>query len=363
MINRYWLHEDRLQGEYKDSFQQIETYVLTNNIDAHSSNELLSHLLDTFLSAQENGQPVEEITGNDLPQFCENICSAYGRPERMIYYLEQIMSAVSWFFGVSALELVSFLLDYAGGKQQNLFTYYSETNILQFGLWLILIVLIVFLLNHFEKRSLFRKQSILPQIINGIRILLILIMVVVWIYGIRHDIHIIRDIPVWISFSISGPLVLFYRILTRQQRKEKKENRISFLEYAGISGEDLDASTRRYAKTLYFKKNKKRAKKGLPPLSQTEFLNSLAADDHWYNRSYYYIAYPLVITGFSTYFLYTKCAFESTLDLWLFPCILLPLEYLFAWAFWRLKKKGRDKKLDWIRHEMEEPAVWEEPKE
>ena len=51
MRDSYILYMDKLQGEYKEIFQQIDLYFSTQNVDEDTHEEYMGDLLDIFLLA------------------------------------------------------------------------------------------------------------------------------------------------------------------------------------------------------------------------------------------------------------------------------------------------------------------------
>ena len=62
----YILLQDRLKGEYKDTFQKVQMYSTSNLIGEDTESELMMELLDHMLMAQEEGKPVSTIVGDDI---------------------------------------------------------------------------------------------------------------------------------------------------------------------------------------------------------------------------------------------------------------------------------------------------------
>jgi DNA-binding ferritin-like protein (Dps family) len=69
MKDSYFFYKDKLQGEYKTAFDQVEIYVNAQNIDELTCEDRLGSLLDMLLSAQEAGRPVQKVVGSNMEQF------------------------------------------------------------------------------------------------------------------------------------------------------------------------------------------------------------------------------------------------------------------------------------------------------
>lgn len=64
MKHGYILLEDKLKGEYREVFSQVEYYGSAKWIDADVNAEMLMELLDQMLEAQNAGRPVTDIVGH-----------------------------------------------------------------------------------------------------------------------------------------------------------------------------------------------------------------------------------------------------------------------------------------------------------
>ena len=82
MKDSYVFYKDKLQGEYKDVFDQVEMYVNCENIDELTREDRLGSLLDMLLSAQESGRPVKKVVGNSIEDFCKMFCSMWSSIRR-----------------------------------------------------------------------------------------------------------------------------------------------------------------------------------------------------------------------------------------------------------------------------------------
>ena len=70
----------------------------------------------------------------------------------------------------------------------------------------------------------------------------------------------------WISLIICGVYFIFRRIITKNKRRFKKENRITFNEFLGVS-ETFKNDTEEMEMVRFEKMNKRNAKKGKPELT------------------------------------------------------------------------------------------------
>ncbi|MBQ7953177.1 MAG: DUF1048 domain-containing protein, partial [Clostridia bacterium] len=71
------------EGEYRETFDKIDMYVGAKQLRENTKEELMSNLLDIFLSAQEEGRPVEKLTGKNIEKFCKEFCAGFGLKARL----------------------------------------------------------------------------------------------------------------------------------------------------------------------------------------------------------------------------------------------------------------------------------------
>lgn len=356
MVNSYVYYKEKLQGEYKDTFNKIEMYVNANHLDEQSKEELMSNLLDTFLSAQENQRPVEKITGKNIERFCKTFCSGYGLKEHILHFFESIAPCIWLLFVISSIEMIGLLLDLLNEEPVDFFNYRSSFGILSYGVGLMLAYLIETLSNFIIKRIMFKRKKITMAVTFSLRIAIFAVVIVALIafFGGTEE----PDTPLWLIYSVAAVSMIFYLIITSKKRKARRENKISFWELAdSASGENSMAE---YEKRLYFKRNQKREKKGLSPLTQEEFLSAEEAECYKVDkRPVFYISLPFIITALCTLLVSVMSGFDTPTDVWFFVILIFAVECALMFGMWRIVKKGNAERLEWINSEREHPTVWE----
>ena len=132
MTDNYLLYVNQLTGEYKDTFKYIEMYVSTENVDENTKNELLGSLMDTFLTAQNEGKPVKKITGRNLERFCKEFCSDFSFKQHFINVVERL----SWLMVVMGITVIFNLLDFfvklSESEASNFWDFKSDDNIFSY---------------------------------------------------------------------------------------------------------------------------------------------------------------------------------------------------------------------------------------
>ncbi len=355
MFDSYVLYTKKLEGEYKEAFRQIEAYVNANSIDEQSKEDMMSNLLDTFLTAQKDGRPVEKITGKSMEKFCKTFCSGYGIKEQVLYFLESTKSLVYAFFGIAVFDMIAFFMEYLEGTDVSFFTYRSEYNIAMYGLWLLSIHIVKFIADYIVKKIMFRIKKIAMIVVNCVRIVVIFFaffaagfaLYVFW------DEKNIANLPVWISFIVACIMMVIYRVATRKKRK----NKTGFWDYA--AAEQGVADFTQVEKKRYFTKNKKLRKKGLESLTKEEFLQAELAECS-NKKPYFYIALPIVIVGIATLVMYLTNLFESIVDMCGFAIIMLIIEGVIMRMYWKFVKRGNEERINWINKELSNSIRWED---
>ncbi len=376
MVDSYWLYEDKLQDAYKESFCTVKAYVNASIIDDQTKGELLNTMLDMLLTAQEEGEPPEKVTGKDLERFCANYCSGYGVKEQIFYFGDKMIGGIHILLFMSALDMLIALSEYLEGNEINVFTYYAESSLFQYGIGLFLIGLAGVVFDFFTKKYLFQKfnRKIFLTVVKVIYIGVVIAFCVAMIYAFFKHINILPDIPAWITFFSMGLLTIFYHIATKEHRKEQKAYQVTFGAYFGGSEQD---GISQLEKERYFKINCKREKKGEPSLTQEEFLIMEQAEcEKLYKNPFQIklkgIAVGVLIgllAGIFVIFCHAEFApsfgemilqrFETPTDFVIFIILIVLLIGIVLYGCWRSSKRIAEEKLEWIRRELENHTVWE----
>lgn len=84
------MSEGDLKGVYKSKYNKIKNncIVLLDGIDNQVRDNILNSILSKFLVAQNDGVKVEEIVGNNIDKYCEEVCSKLPIKYRFKYIFE-----------------------------------------------------------------------------------------------------------------------------------------------------------------------------------------------------------------------------------------------------------------------------------
>ena len=223
MKNSYSMHKSKLNEEYINAFEKIEAYVNATGIDTLSQEELLSSLIDSFLSAQNEKKPVEKITGKNIDRFCREICSGFGFKEHFIALFEYIKPAVYILFIFSLLNTIPFFGYLQKNPELNYFQYHEGVgSLIDFVGGLLLGFLLNFLISIVLKHIFFKKKKLSIRWAVGARLFAILIVLVLFVGGmllldnISPDSVLSFDIPLWTIQIFSLMLTVICTVISRR---------------------------------------------------------------------------------------------------------------------------------------------------
>lgn len=91
----YFDYKEKLTDEYRTTFDKVEDYCKMQLIDSAECNDSMSYLMDIFLQAQEDGLPVQKITGGNIEEFCKCYLSDISTKGRVRAFFEN-GRAIAW---------------------------------------------------------------------------------------------------------------------------------------------------------------------------------------------------------------------------------------------------------------------------
>lgn len=113
-MSSYLIYTGKLKGEYKAFFEAVENYGIMKNVEGLQMEDAMSSLLDTLLTAQEKGESVESVCGNDVDAFCKEY---FGEQNAVKNYMVRIPETLYYLslglllFGLLDLSCVEHLRD------------------------------------------------------------------------------------------------------------------------------------------------------------------------------------------------------------------------------------------------------------
>ncbi len=265
MRDSYILYMDKLQGEYKETFQQIDLYFITQSVDEDTHEEYMGDLLDVFLLAQEEGRPVEKITGKNLESFCKSFCSNLTGKQKLLGLMDDL-KRVAWFsFFIVVVELI-FSWEDIINRNVTVFNIFLETNLFGYILGFGVAMIGSNITGYVTKTLMFRMKKV------SVLIWKIIVVVVsigatfaflIWLLREREIIF-----PAWIVCLVSACYLVLYYIINRNRMAERKANKISFW---GLVNEEIekdqDIEVQKQMKKIWEKKNERLRKRGKKELT------------------------------------------------------------------------------------------------
>ena len=354
MVNSHHMYIEKLNKEYMEVFNTISKYVTASNMDEMRTEETLSEVMDTFLAAQEAGKPVEKVVGKDLQKFCESLCSEKEFKTHILHFIEGFHSCFVVYLMLNLFDLINMIISLSEGEKINFFTYRSKTDIFPFLYGVLIFTSANYAANYFRKKYMFtliKKYKLISNFIFAFTI----------VFSFAFVCFLLKDYDskntyLWIGLLICAVYLIFYRIITKDKRRFKKENCITFNEFLGIS-ETFKNDMEEMEMNRFEKMNKRNAKKGLPEMTFEEFLDFEEKNcNNWDKKPPFYIA---LATGFpvvATVILRLMNGFEQTYDMWFFFFILLVVESVIMYGLYKATNAGTKSRLNWINAQRKKLA-------
>ena len=353
MRDSYMLYMDKLQGEYKETFQKISTYVLSQNVDTDTVETQMGELLDTFLLAQEEGRPVEKIVGNNLEAFCKTFCSQFGWKNMIINLIDKWKIFAWLFVVVGGVEILFMILDAISGLEVDFWTYESTFNITGYILGIAVTIVIDTIVNIITVKLLFKKNlhKGVMKIINAIQIATLVICFIVVFGLLQVESFNLFKVPSWSLLVVGGVYLILYYWFNKERVKERKKNKVSLF---GMMKEEIEKDTdvefQKEMQKQYEKKNAQMLKKGKEAWSWKEFVTYQEKEiQKAYKLKTFYDWLPIIITFPLGVLEYLNNGFG--IDLIIYVVILFVAEFLLIKGMWNILKGALDVKSAWVEVE------------
>lgn len=364
MQDSYIYYTDSLKGEYKEVFEKIQVYQSTIRIDDDSYEDRMMGLLDIFLDAQEKGVPVAKITGDNLERFCSVFCREGGSLKSWIFQVASSLRLVMWGFAIDSFVcLCDVLMELGSGNKEALWKNSFDFPVLPYIVMVCILFAVSDMINAGIRAVMFRVKKISWNwYVTFEFIWLIIVVAVLYVVGIG-DIGRL-DIVWWLPGIVSIVYLIAYYALTKERRRIRRENRISFVELVKMQAKEDGGSIAVLDKTFrkrFEKKNARLRKKGKQELSWEQFLDMLEKENERLRKSNFAIVIiiPLVIVISSVIAMAATNSFESAIDALFFVIVMLAGEFGIMYLLWKfLFRVGDEMRGEWLaqqRRHKEEP--------
>lgn len=353
MRDSYGLYVDKLQGEYKDTFQQIMTYVSTQNNDEDSVETQMGELLDTFLQAQEEGMPVSKIVGTDLESFCKNFCSQFGWENKLLNIVDRWKTAAWWILIISTGDLFFMLWDFLAGEPVDWFAVDTKFNLTGYLLGFVVVGLVYTLMDFITIKIMFKykKDSFLMKALNVAKVIITTGCFILCFQFFVSESTNLLQLPLWILFLGSGAYLILYYAFNKERMKARKENKVSFWKTVQEqSGKDIDKTM----EDKFAKKNKWRKRLGRNELTRDEFIMAEEKDCKATEKAKYLcIVTPTALCVWMIVDEFIHTGIENPVDLIFGVLIIFAFEAAFMYFLWKVVSLSNDDRMNWIKKERE----------
>ncbi|MCM1273502.1 MAG: DUF1048 domain-containing protein [Clostridium sp.] len=274
--------EEKLEGEYRRVFDEVEAYAIIKNYAGEGKEELMMNLLDMLLTAQTEGKEAEKIVGNDVRKFCEDYFTAYDKKKGRLEQISYMLSMYAW------LGLYNCCLDFFDDNMKFVgLVAGAKTNwtvmICCLGVAIVVSEVLDIVLNIVYRNKPAKSDKL-------VRIIL-LVAVVSGIIGlvVAHTCNLellLPLVPTMIScITVIAVGFIYKRIKNYKQygsiwapKEEKIKNVISVSDDDGTFSEYEQLIIGHFSE-LYDKKNAKRIKKNKPAMTKEEFMDFLEKEN------------------------------------------------------------------------------------
>lgn len=325
MRDSYGFYIDKLQGEYLETFKQIDSYVTAERIDEDTQEEYMGQLLDAFLIAQQEEKPVAKIVGNDIERFCKSFCEDFTWKNKIWAAIDTWKNFAWVIFIMSTLEVLSVLyaMSVSGGREINFWTEPYEFNFVGYFLAFMLASICVSVLGRFIRKAMFQRKKIsmrVWQIINwfGTGVIFLLMLAILF----SEETNFIQ-FPGWMLMLGSGVVLMIYYVLNRKRVKERRESKVKFWDKVaeGVVEDVPKVKVERFEHI-----NKRRSRRGKMALSWNEYVlkedkeYQIAMKLDWIIK-----VLPVLIVGGSVWNDISNQNFESWVDLLIMYGVAVPI--------------------------------------
>ena len=337
MKDSYLFYKDKLQGEYKNAFEQVEMYVNSESIDELTREDRLGSLLDMLLSAQEAGRPVEKVVGRNIEEFCKMFCSDMGIKNKIWHAMDILKT-------IALIELIGAVLDLfaVDWSKTDFWSMISTANASGYVFGFAACALIGYFTNFIVRFFMFKTQKLNMNLLKCIVDFMTGVSFAAAFVLLSSDKLNFFTCPLWAVMLVCAIYLVLYFILNHKRLREKKQPKIKFFDMVSEQSRvDYDSIMEKRYNTL----NKRNLKKGKNALSMREFLDKEEKNcDKSDKMGWLFYGTPAVLV---LAFLIDK-DFDSTFDMLIFIALTFALEFAIMHFFFKITKQATKEKRAWI---------------
>lgn len=317
--NSYLTYTEKLRGKYKKKYEQVEEYsnILLENVDSKTKNKIMNKVLEEFMQAQEEKVHIDNITGENVEVYCEEVCSNLPIKYKMQYLFELFKY---WAFVILMFDGLEFFFNY----EKNILNIKSSLG--NFLTSISICFLIARIYKLISKRSI-RKEidSKRFNIFTGV-ILQFIYIVLTILVAVLCEIKININVPTIFFISSSILVLIIYKIVYRKDKYYKINQAYQ------IASEEM-----KNAKDDLYNLNKKYNRKGKNKITQLEYLKiKVAKATNELKNNKFNLIIPILFASIASVFTLLNGNIVDTLLFFFVICIL---EYFIFMPMYKFTKE------------------------
>lgn len=333
MKDSYVNYMNKLTGEYKSVFSDIETFGWTVDIDDILFDEKMSELLDVFISAQEENRDVKIIIGDDVNTFCSNFFDEIPKISMVREFFDSIKRVAWWILIIDIIDILVCI-----GSEKEAVSDVSSLLFLFFGAYVL-----SRLLNMGVRRLLYKKGKMNYKKRRTILVVADIVVIVLLMITASKFIDGLFSIPSIVEVLILAAYLIIYYLVNHKRLKADKNVR-SKVSFSDRIADELTPTMQK----KFEKKNAKLIKKGKTPYTWQKFVeNENRATSKLQMIAKLYLIFPIVITVIIVGIMIPADNFESTTDIFSFIGIMLIVEYAIMLFFYKVDMNIYKARVKW----------------
>lgn len=348
MRDSYVFYVDKLEGEYRETFQGIEAYIIGISGDDDTKEEKMSTLLDLFLNAQEDGKPVQKLVGKNVKNFCDIYFADITWKNWIIEFADTVKTLAWFLFVLGMIDLAIAFLSVGIGDLSAFSEELGEDDIGS----LIIIFMSSYIISRITasaaRQLLFKMKKISYRAMWWIQILIGLMITVLVLLLAFHFASEVR-IPIWVEVMGSAIYLILYYILNRKRVAERKKGKIKMSDQIEAQIEEQYPAV---MMDTFRSKNKWRRKFHRPELTMEEY-KQLVKKNNEKNKKYrfciFYVFTAVIVVAITIGMAVTG-QFESLFDGICFFFVLTIVEYAIMIPMGRFSKKNTERVDFWLQN-------------
>ena len=333
MKDSYSFYMDRLTGEYKSVFADIETYGWTVGIDDILFEEKMSELLDVFLSAQKENRTVESIIGKDVNTFCSNFFDEMPKISMVRDFFDAIKRVAWWILIIDGIDILMCM-----GSEEEAVSDMSSFWFIFFGTFVL-----SRLLGMGVRKLIYRKVRMSSKKRRAIVVVSDIVLIVLLMGIALKFFDGLFTIPSIVEVSILAGYLIIYYLVNHKRLKDDKHVR-SKVRFSDMVANELNPTMQK----KFEKKNAKRIKKEKAPYTWQEFVECENREtDKLLKSTRLYLVFPIVIIAIMLAIMIPTEGFESAADMLYFIGITLIIEYAIMFLFYKIEMSVCKARVKW----------------